>query len=253
MKWTVKRAAEVQTAFLLLTRLPAGKLNTYVPKLTDAAWAFPAVGFVVGSIIAGIYITTSHFMLPSFASAIFALIFGIFCTGAIHEDGLADCADGFGGGQNKEKKITIMADSAIGSFGMLALILVMGLRILMLSSLPSTTEIATGIIICAVISRFSMVGYLCFLPAAKQEGLGNQASADNIFPLFFAAIVALPAFYFGIFSFVYVIISMLVIALFWGIIAKYQIGGQTGDVCGAGQLLSETMGWVMLASIYAVQ
>ena len=78
-----------------------------------------------------------------------------------------------------------MTDSAIGSFGMLALILVMGLRILMLSSLPSTTEIATGIIICAVISRFSMVGYLCFLPAAKQEGLGNQASADKyIFPFF---------------------------------------------------------------------
>ena len=48
------------------------------------------------------------------------------------------------------------------------------------------------------------------------------------------------------------ITSMLIIALFWGIIAKYQIGGQTGDVCGAGQLLSETMGWVMLASIYAV-
>ena len=105
MKWTVKRVAEVQTAFFLLTRLPAGKLNTYVPKLTDAAWAFPAVGFIVGGIIAGIYITTSQFMLPSFASAIFALIFGIFCTGAIHEDGLADCADGFGGGQNKEKKI----------------------------------------------------------------------------------------------------------------------------------------------------
>ena len=146
MKWTIKRLAEVQTAFLLLTRLPAGKLNTYVPKLTDAAWAFPAVGFVVGGIIAGIYVTTSQFMLPSFASAIFALIFGIFCTGAIHEDGLADCADGFGGGQNKEKKITIMTDSAIGSFGMLALIMVMGLRILMLSSLPSTTEIAAGII-----------------------------------------------------------------------------------------------------------
>ena len=102
MKWTVKRLTEVQTAFLLLTRLPAGKLNTYVPKLTDAAWAFPAVGFVVGGIIAVIYITTSQFMLPSFASAIFALIFGIFCTGAIHEDGLADCADGFGGGQNKD-------------------------------------------------------------------------------------------------------------------------------------------------------
>ena len=187
MKWTVKRLTEVQTAFLLLTRLPAGKLNTYVPKLTDAAWAFPAVGFVVGGIIACIYITTSQFMLPSYASAIFALIFGIFCTGAIHEDGLADCADGFGGGQNKEKKISIMTDSAIGSFGMLALILVMGLRILMLSSLPSTTEMATGIVICAVISRFSMVGYLCFLPAAKQEGLGNQASADDITPLFFCS------------------------------------------------------------------
>ncbi len=198
-KWTVKRLTEVQTAFLLLTRLPAGKLNTYVPKLRDAAWAFPAVGFVVGGIIAGIYITTSQFMLPSFASAIFALIFGIFCTGAIHEDGLADCADGFGGGHNKEKKITIMTDSAIGSFGMLALIMVMGLRILMLSSLPSTTEIAVGIIICAVISRFSMVGYLCFLPAAKQEGLGNQASAESILPLFFAAHRCIACFLFWCF------------------------------------------------------
>jgi adenosylcobinamide-GDP ribazoletransferase len=255
MNWIGIRLAELQLAFMLLTRLPAGKLTSDLPELAYARWAFPIVGCIVGGIIAASYIILSLLLLPSFAAAILAITAGLFSTGAIHEDGLADCADGFGGGQNREKKLAIMRDSAIGSYGTLSLIIIMGLRILLLSMLPAKLEIVTPIIICAVISRYAMVGYLCLLPAARQDGLGNQASGnqasgDNISALLLAGLIALPAFVLGAFGLIYVIITIVIVALIWGVIAKYQLGGQTGDVCGAGQIICETSGWLIIATIY---
>ena len=246
MNWASNRLAELQTAFMLLTRIPVGNLTAPTPKFADALWAFPVVGFVVGGIVAGCYLLIAQIILSSVTAAIFALTAGLFCTGAIHEDGLADCADGFGGGQNKEKKLAIMRDSTIGTYGTLALILVMGLRIFMLSSFPAMLEIVLLIIICAVISRFTMVGYLYFLPAVRKEGLGSQASINNKFSFFSAAVIVSPALIVGTFVAYNVIIVILVAAILWGIVANYQVGGQTGDVCGAGQILCETAGWVML-------
>ena len=246
MNCASKRLAELQTAFMLLTRIPVGNLTARMPNLADALWAFPIVGFFVGGIIAGCYLLMSQIILSSVTAAIFALTAGLLCTGAIHEDGLADCADGFGGGQNKEKKLAIMRDSAIGTFGTLALILVMGFRIFILSSLPAMLEIVLLIVICAVISRFVMVGYLYFLPAVRKEGLGSQASINNMFSLFSASVVVSPALIIGSFVSYNVIIAILVVAILWGIFAKYQVGGQTGDICGAGQILCETAGWVVL-------
>ena len=265
MNWIGIRLAELQLAFMLLTRLPAGTLTSHLPELAHARWAFPIVGCIVGGIIAVSYIILSLLLLPSFAAAILAITAGLFSTGAIHEDGLADCADGFGGGQNREKKLAIMRDSAIGSYGTLSLIIIMGLRISLLSMLPAKLEIVTPIIICAVISRYAMVGYLCLLPAARQDGLGNQASGnqasgnqasgnqasgDNISALILAGLIALPAFVIGAFGLIYVIIAIVSVALIWGVIAKYQLGGQTGDVCGAGQIICETAGWLIIATIY---
>jgi adenosylcobinamide-GDP ribazoletransferase len=255
MNWIGIRLAELQLAFMLLTRLPAGTLTSQLPELAHARWAFPIVGCIVGGIIAASYIILSLLLLPSFAASILAITAGLFSTGAIHEDGLADCADGFGGGQNREKKLAIMRDSAIGSYGTLSLIIIMGLRISLLSMLPAKLEIVTPIIICAVISRYAMVGYLCLLPAARQDGLGNQASGnqtsgDNISALLLAGLIALPAFVIGAFGLIYVIIAIVSVALIWGVIAKYQLGGQTGDVCGAGQIICETAGWLIIATIY---
>ena len=250
MNWISIRLAELQLAFMLLTRLPVGKLGSHLPELADARWAFPIVGCIVGGIIAASYIILSLLLLPSSAAAIFAITAGLFFTGAIHEDGLADCADGFGGGQNREKKLGIMRDSAIGSYGTLSLIIIMGLRILLLSMLPAKLEIVTPIIICAVISRYVMVGYLCLLPAARQDGLGNQASGNNFSTLLLSGFVALPAFVVGAFGLIYVIIAIVSVAFIWGVIAKCHLGGQTGDVCGAGQIISETAGWLIITTIY---
>ena len=250
MNWTGKRFAEMQTAFMLLTRLPVGELSSVVPKLADARWAFPIVGCVIGGLISGSYIIISQFIQPSVLAAILAITVGLLCTGAIHEDGLADCADGLGGGQTKENKLAIMQDSVIGSYGTLSLILIIGLRVFTLSSLPATVEIIVPIIICAVISRFGMVGYLYLLPSAKKEGLGSEASGNNIYSLLASCLIVSPAFFIAIFSLIYVIIAVIVVAFLWGVFTKNHLGGQTGDVCGAGQILSETAGWLILASIY---
>ncbi len=250
MNWISIRLAELQLAFMLLTRLPVGKFNSYVPELADARWAFPIVGYFVGFIIAASYIILCLLMLPSSVAAVLAISACLFCTGAIHEDGLADCADGFGGGQNREKKLEIMRESDIGTYGALSLIIVIGLRILLLSMLPAKLEIAAPIITCAVISRYMMAGYLCLLPAVKQEGLGNQASGYNIFSLIVAGFIATPVFVIGTFDLIYVVVAMVGVALLWGFIARFQLGGQTGDVCGAGQILCETSGWLMIAIIY---
>ena len=251
MNWLRIRLAELQLAFMLLTRLPAGKLAYYMPELANARWAFPIVGSIVGGIIAASYIILSILMLPPFAAATLAITAGLFCTGAIHEDGLADCADGFVGGKNRKKKLAIMRDSAIGSYGTLSLIIVMGLRTFLLSLLPAKQEIVAPIIICAVISRLAMVGYLCLLPAARPDGLGKQASGNNISALLLAVIISLPAFVIGALSLIYAITAIVGVALLWGVIARYQVGGQTGDICGAGQILSETAGWLMIAAIYS--
>ena len=113
------RTVELQLAFALLTRLPIGRLPDKVPKTGDAAWAFPLVGFVIGGISGAAFLFCGAF-LPPMPAAFIAIATGIALTGALHEDGLADVADGFGGGQDRSTKLDIMRDSRIGTFGIVA-------------------------------------------------------------------------------------------------------------------------------------
>ena len=115
MSWLRRRIAEVQVAFMLLTRLPTGKLEGDAPELAAAKWAFPLAGLVVGGSLAGVYIAMNSLGLPAGLAAILALGAGVMMTGGLHEDGLADCADGFGGGQTKGQKLASMKDSRVGS------------------------------------------------------------------------------------------------------------------------------------------
>ena len=112
-----RRIAEFQLAFMLLTRLPAGRLGGYIPELAAARWAFPLPGLFVGGFLAGVYITLNSLGLPAGLAAILALAAGMLITGGLHEDGLADCADGFCGGQNRDQKLKIMRDSWWAAMG----------------------------------------------------------------------------------------------------------------------------------------
>lgn len=246
MSWVRGRLSEVQLAFMLLSRLPAGNLTAQAPDLAAARWAFPFVGLVIGAVIATAYYGLCQLGFPAIISAFLALALAVMATGALHEDGLADSADGMGGGHERERKLAIMKDSHIGSYGVLGLIFVMGTRLSGLSYLPPENDIIWPIIGCAVFSRIIMVAYLCLLPSARENGLGNMASGHGVGPLLSAFLISLPVFYLCGLTFIPALIVMAMIASLFGLLAKRQIGGQTGDICGAGQLLTETAGWLTL-------
>ena len=250
MIWLRRRIAEVQTAFMLLTRLPVGTPGLYGAELAAAKWAFPLAGLAAGGVIAGVYTGLSSLGLPASLAAVLALTAGMMVTGGLHEDGLADCADGFGGGQTKDQKSEIMKDSQIGSYGVLGLIMVIAARTLALAALPATPQSVIIVISLAMVSRWMMVIYLNWLPSARADGLGHQAGKADRLSVVIAAGLCVPAV---MFSGGFIIFSLAALggtALMVGWVAKRQIGGQTGDVCGAGQLLSETAGWVVLAAYF---
>ena len=252
MSWLRRRIAEVQVAFMLLTRLPAGRLGGDAPELADAKWAFPLAGLVVGGSLAGVYITMNSLGLPAGLAAILALGVGVMMTGGLHEDGLADCADGFGGGQTKDQKLAIMKDSRVGSYGVLALILVIAARIMALAALPATAQSLILVISLAMASRLMMVVYLNWQPPARTEGLGHQAGKDGGPSVFVAACLCVPAMLYGGDFVLFSLAALCGVALIIGWIANRQIGGQTGDVCGAVQILSETAAWVCLTVLLSL-
>ena len=245
-----RRVAEVQVAFMLLTRLPAGRLGRDAPELAAAKWAFPLAGLAVGGSLAGVYITMNTLGLPAGLAAILALGAGLMMTGGFHEDGLADCADGFGGGQTKDQKLAIMKDSRVGSYGVLALILVIAARIMALAALPATSQSLILLISLAMLSRLMMVVYLNWLPSARAEGLGHQAGKDGGLSVVVAAGLCVPAMLCSGGFILFSLAALCGAAVIVGWTANRQIGGQTGDVCGAVQILSETAGWLCLTALF---
>ena len=111
--------ADIPAALRLLTRLPLPGAGG--PPRPSAAWAWPLAGLIVGTLAAGIGIAA----LPLGAGIAAACAMGAqaMLTGAMHEDGLADCADGFWGGWTRERRLAIMKDSAIGTYGTMALLI----------------------------------------------------------------------------------------------------------------------------------
>jgi len=127
LRAAVRRLADhVAEAVVLLTRVPVPW--RFVPSAGRAVWAYPVVGAVVGAAVGGAAALGLRLGLGAALSAGWALAVSLLLTGALHEDGLADTADGIGGGRTVERRLAIMRDSRIGSFGCLALVLSVGLR-----------------------------------------------------------------------------------------------------------------------------
>ena len=238
------RLTEAQLALVLLTRLPAGRLPNPPPSTAAAAWAFPLVGVVVG-LLSGLVFVLAASVFPALIAALLAVAAGILITGALHEDGLADVADGFGGGTSIPRKLEIMRDSRIGTYGVVALVLAIGLIV---SAAATQAPKASTVLIFAAIgalSRAAMALPMIILPPARSEGLGHGAKARPDWRIWMAlglailiAILVLPELLLG---------TGLVTALvIW--LAKRQVGGQTGDVLGATQKLSECACWLVVAA-----
>lgn len=226
---------------MLLTRLPAGRIAGEAPALTQAVWAFPVVGALVGGLMWAGFALAAALGLPPLAGAFVALAVSALATGALHEDGLADTADGFGGGAHRARKLEIMRDSRIGSYGVLALILTLGLTA---SAMAEATAL-TAFVAIGSASRAAMLLPMALLRPARGDGLGHAATLvpDARFAVALALALALSL------PHLLPLAVMALAALTMAALSRAQIGGQTGDTLGATQKVAECAGWLAVAAL----
>jgi adenosylcobinamide-GDP ribazoletransferase len=243
-----RRIHELRLALMLLTRLPVGRLREPVPALSDAQWAYPLVGIVIGSICFSIVRVCMTLGLAPILVAALTLGASALLTGALHHDGLADFADGVGGGRDREHALEIMRDSRIGTYGALALIFAVILSVGALAHIAEGLTLVQ-VLLVAVVSRLAMLVALLALPPARGDGLGHTASAEPTFaPLVpGSAVAGLLIIATGLTGLVVAAAMALVLGVI-AVIARRRLGGQTGDVLGAVQLVSEVTGWITLSS-----
>ena len=244
-----RHLAQAQLALMLLTRLPAGQLPDPAPDMVQARWAFALVGLGVGGLgWAGQHGALALGLTPQ-VGAWLALGGMALVTGALHHDGLADYADGMGGGRDRAHVLEIMRDSRIGSYGVLALILVLALMAGALASFPAGAPLAV-FLFAATASRLCMAVALQLMPAARPDGLGRSAAGGGGWLWLWPGMLALglSGAVLGVAA-VVALGVMAVVAWLAARLALARIGGQTGDVLGAVQLLSEMAAILALSAM----
>jgi adenosylcobinamide-GDP ribazoletransferase len=236
MKWIYDFLVAAQ----FLTRFPVPRVRFDPDSLSRAAKFFPVVGLIIGlgaSVLQRI--AAPHLSHP--LVALLVLTFLVLITSGLHEDGLADTADGFGGGWNREQVLTILRDSRIGSFGALALVLSVLARFLLLSSLP-VNRFTAFIVSAHVLCRWTTLPLSCFLaPARESDGQGARI-AQKISPasLLICTLLSFAiVFYFMRTEFWIPVLVSLVITALSGLYYSRRIGGVTGDCFGATNQLTE--------------
>jgi adenosylcobinamide-GDP ribazoletransferase len=243
------RLGELAAAVTLLTRLPVHCLPLgSAPNSASAVWAYPLVGALVGGIGAAAYWLASVFSCPPALAAPWALAVLILVTGALHEDGLADFADGLGG-STREQRLAIMLDHRIGSYGVIVLILSLAIRITAIAVIAETATVAAALLAAGAASRLAAVLVMAALPAARADGLsasvGRPRGALAAAALGVAFVISWLLFPFG--TALIAIIAAAAATLAIGAIASARLGGQTGDVLGAAVVLAECLALTALA------
>ncbi|MCV6584164.1 MAG: adenosylcobinamide-GDP ribazoletransferase [Marinibacterium sp.] len=233
---------DLPVALVLLSRLP-------LPRLPDgafaaqarAAWAFPLAGALVATLAAGLGWVALALGLPVTVCAGLVIAAQIVMTGAMHEDGLADTADGLWGGWSRDRRLEIMKDSHIGSYGVLALVLGVGLRWTALAALLAQGAAGLPLVIAVgALSRVPLPILMTALPQARPGGLAASVGTPGAAPCALALLIGLGI---GVMLAGGAVIgpvlaaSVAVLALAW--VARVKIGGQTGDILGASQQLAE--------------
>lgn len=241
--------AELVHGLKFLSRLPVPFSRTIdAPPFNQTLRMFSVVGALIGVSVALVLLAGTYLQLPPLLAALIAVAAGMLVTGGLHEDGLADTADGFGGGKTRARRLEIMRDSRIGSYGALALIVAVGMRAAAYAALMplSPTALMFVVIACQSFSRAVMVDLLWATAPARSDGLSVYAGQPSNGVALTAILVGLAltvvAGYFTQFE-------NSILALGLGLLATAGIrqlairliGGQTGDVCGAVQVTCEVM------------
>lgn len=245
--------SQARIAWAFLTRLPGGShpdpsgSDGGLPLANSLGW-FGPVGLIIGALGSAVYVGASEFLSP-FAAATLALASTALATGGLHEDGLADSFDGLVGGFSPERRLEILKDSRLGTFGVLALVLVTLLKIAGLAEL--TGWFAVGSLLTAhVLGRAGAVLLLVLAPQARHSGLGASYSSNRTAALIgtvvgLAIAIAVAVATFGLLAPVIVGVGLSGVIVV-GVWAMSKLGGITGDILGAAEQVVEVL--VLLAA-----
>ena len=209
----------------------------------------PVAGMIIGLPSALIVLAAAALGMGGFLAASLAVTVAILTTGAMAEDGLSDVADGFGGGHTVERRLEIMADSRLGSYGAAAMVMSLLIRVIALGNLIDFIGYGAGaaaIIAAAAVSLISGLMPLVFLPSARPGGksasVGRPTAVTISFALILSIILGAAILFTGGFHARGIALA-LILSLFTSLpmiaLAQRMIGGQTGDVAGATQQVAE--------------
>lgn len=240
----------LRVAFMTLSRIPMGQVARQVP-MGETAWAWPLVGAVLGAAFAGTHVVAIWAGLGSGVAVVLAMIVALLLSGAMHEDGLADLADGIGGGADPARRLEIMRDSRLGSYGAMALILAFGLSAALWLRL-SPAQVPAVAVALGLVSRMGLPLWTRICPQARPKGLGQAARhglggisvmvALGIGILGASALLALPhagAMVLGCLG------AQALLCLY----ARRVLGGITGDVLGAAQVIGALAGLLVFVAV----
>lgn len=228
------------TALGYFTRVPVPRWVGFEPEYLHAASRyFPLIGVLAGVVNALVYCVALR-AFPAGVAVILSMAAGLIFTGALHEDGLADCADAFGGAFTREDALRIMRDSRIGAFGAIALIVVLVLKWQTLAALPPV-RCAALIVAAHSVSRVFAISYLCTLEYVREEGKAKPvARRMGAGAMLFAATVGLPWIFWPDWRLgCVVIVAMLLCRYLLGRYFVKRLGGYTGDCLGMAQQVFE--------------
>ncbi|CAH0286597.1 adenosylcobinamide-GDP ribazoletransferase [Agrobacterium fabrum] len=250
---------DVMHSVAFLSRLPVPSRffdNADGMSMRRTARAFPAAGLLIALPAAFLVVIFANFDASPQLTGWLAVGLTALITGALHEDGLADMADGFGSGKDKARMLEIMKDSRIGSYGTIAMVLSFALRATALTSLVETVPGKTAaacLIAALVMSRALMVWHWQALPAAKTSGIAagagqpgeserNIALVTGLLVFILFTLHALP-----VLSIALVLAVAILATVLFGRLCERKIGGHTGDTIGACQQITEIVTLVALA------
>jgi len=241
---------DLRTAVAFLTRLPMPHPQGAMPQnFVRAHRMFPLVGAAIGAAVGLVCLALRGFGLPELAAAALALGASALLTGALHEDGLADVADGFGGGRDLASKLEIMRDSRLGTYGALILMVSFVAKLAALAALPDG-YVVQALIAAHALARGILPLMAMSLPYARPDGLAANAGQPDFATALtagaFALLIAWLALPWRDALAAALVVAACAIGMAW--LAQRQIGGQTGDVLGCTEQLGETAVLLLLCA-----
>lgn len=249
---------ETARAIAFLSRIPVPDryFENHDGSLSQTVGAFPLAGLLITLPAAVLLALLAVVGAPPLVAVLTALVLQMLVTGALHEDGLTDTADGLGGGRDRERALAIMKDSRIGTYGALALILSVGLRAASIAALVTALPpfaAALGWLAAAALSRAAMVWHWSSLPAAKSDGvaasvgLPEKAATRIALASGIAAPVLLGFLVLPLGAALASLIAAGLLTSGFTTVVRSRINGHTGDTIGASQQIAEIGFLVSLA------